>query len=216
MDQSTNLRLINSAIEHFGRYGLDGVSTRRIASDADTLMSSITYHFGGKQGLYLAAADHIGQRMTEHLAPTLGQVATLLSGGIDAPRARHAVQLIFARMVEVMTDEETAAFSHFIVREQAEPTEAFDRIYQGAMKPMIERVSALLRVISGGGLTDHAARVRTMTLVGQVLVFRVARATVLAGTGWTETGAAEVDDIKAAVAANLDAIFDQLEIGERP
>ena len=34
-------------------------------------MSAITYHYGGKQGLYLAAARHIADRMGERLAPAL-------------------------------------------------------------------------------------------------------------------------------------------------
>ena len=47
------------AVREFGSKGLDGASTRGIAEAAGTAMSSITYHFGGKEGLYLAAAEHI-------------------------------------------------------------------------------------------------------------------------------------------------------------
>ena len=55
----TDQRLLEVAIDHFGRLGREGASTRAIAKDADTLMSSITYHFKGKDGLYLACAEHI-------------------------------------------------------------------------------------------------------------------------------------------------------------
>lgn len=208
---STDARLLDVAIEHFGRKGLEGASTRAIAADADTLMSSITYHFGGKQGLYLAAAEHISASMAEFLRPAIEQVAKICAGGIDVATARASLHAIFGRMVEVMTGKESAAFARFIVREQAEPTEAFDRIYAGAMGQMLARVAAMLRVISGDTLGETEARVRAMTLVGQVLVFRVARATVLAGTGWKDVTAPEAAIIKAAVADNLDAIFDRLE-----
>ena len=73
--QSTNSRLLDVAIDHFGRLGLEGASTRSIARDADTLMSSITYHFGGKEGLYLAAADHIAGHMHAKIAPMLDRAA---------------------------------------------------------------------------------------------------------------------------------------------
>lgn len=208
---STDARLLDVAIEHFGRRGLDGASTRAIAADADTLMSSITYHFGGKKGLYLAAAEHISASMAELLRPAIERVAEICAGGIDVASARASLHAIFGRMVEVMTGAESAAFARFIVREQAEPTEAFDRIYAGAMGQMLARVAAMLRVISGDTLGETEARIRAMTLVGQILVFRVARATVLAGTGWKDVTAPEAAIIKAAVADNLDAIFDRLE-----
>lgn len=50
-------RLLEIAIREFAAKGLDGASTRGIAAAAGTAMSSITYHYGGKEGLYLAAAD---------------------------------------------------------------------------------------------------------------------------------------------------------------
>jgi AcrR family transcriptional regulator len=209
--ESTDARLLDVAIEHFGRKGLEGASTRAIAADADTPMSSITYHFGGKSGLYLAAAEHISSLLGELLQPALDGVAEICADGIDVDAARASLHVIFSRMIEVMVSEESAAFARFIVREQAEPTEAFDRIYAGAMGQMLGRVAAMVRVISGDSLDETEARVRAMTLVGQCLVFRVARATVLAGTGWSDVTAAEAAIIKAAVTDNLDTIFDRLE-----
>src|SRR3546814_343550 len=64
-------RLLNTAIDQFGRDGLEGASTRRIASAAGTTMSAITYHYGGKEGLYLAAARHIVEQIKFRVAPTV-------------------------------------------------------------------------------------------------------------------------------------------------
>ena len=49
---------------------------RAIATAAGTTMSSITYHYGGKQGLYLAAARHIADQMGERMAARAGGVGT--------------------------------------------------------------------------------------------------------------------------------------------
>ncbi len=214
--ESTDARLLDVAIEHFGRKGLEGASTRAIAIDADTPMSSITYHFGGKGGLYLAAAEHISSTLGERLRPALEKVALICAGGIDAAAARASLHVVVSRMIEVMVGQETAAFARFIVREQAEPTEAFDRLYAGIMGQMLARVAHMLRVISGDTLGETEARVRAMTLVGQVLVFRVARATVLTATGWSDVTEAETAIVKDAVADNLDAIFDRLEKRSSP
>src|SRR3954447_768260 len=64
-------RLLDTAIDQFGRRGIEGASTRAIAAAAGTTMSSITYHYGGKQGLYLAAARHIADQMGKRMAPAL-------------------------------------------------------------------------------------------------------------------------------------------------
>jgi len=214
--ESTDARLLDVAIEHFGRKGLEGASTRAIATDADTPMSSITYHFGGKGGLYLAAAEHISSTLGERLQPALEKVALICADGIDATAARASLHVVMSRMIEVMVGQETAPFARFIVREQAEPTEAFDRLYAGIMGQMLVRVAHMLRVISGDTLGETEARVRAMTLVGQILVFRVARATVLTATGWSDVTEAETAIVKDAVADNLDAIFDRLEKRSSP
>lgn len=211
---STDSRLLDVAVDHFGRLGLEGASTRAIARDAGTLMSSITYHFGGKEGLYLAAADYIAAHMHTQIAPTLERAAQLCGEDGDIPAARAAIHAIIGGMTMVMLLDEMAAMSRFIVREQADPTEAFTRIYSGVMGQMLARFSALIARVAGGRMSDADARIRTMTLMGEVLFFRVARATVMAGMGWTQIGHDEAATIARTIAANLDAILDQLQAGD--
>ena len=211
---STNSRLLDVAVDHFGRLGLEGASTRAIARDADTLMSSITYHFGGKSGLYLAAADHIAANMHTQIAPTLERAAALCGDDGDIDAARAAIQAIIGGMTMVMLHDDTAAESRFIVREQAEPTEAFTRLYSGVMGQMLERLSKLIKRVADNRLTETQCRVRAMTLVGQVLVFRVARATVMTGMGWTHIGPEEATVIVETITANINAILDQLQAGD--
>src|SRR3546814_4551512 len=62
-------RLLETAVREFGRKGLDGASTRGLAKAAGTAMSSITYHYGRKEGLYLAAADYIVSQMDDGAHP---------------------------------------------------------------------------------------------------------------------------------------------------
>ncbi|WP_295529532.1 CerR family C-terminal domain-containing protein [Novosphingobium sp. Chol11] len=211
---SADSRLLDVAIDHFGRLGLEGASTRAIARDADTLMSSITYHFGGKEGLYLAAADHIAAHMHTQIAPTLERAAQLCGDDGDIAAARAAIHAMIGGMTMVMLHDDTAAMSRFIVREQADPTEAFTRLYSGVMGQMLDRLSALVARVAGGRMSDADARVLTMTLLGQVLVFRVARATVMTGMGWNAIGPAETATIIRTITTNLDAILDQLQAGD--
>ena len=211
---STDSRLLDVAVDHFGRLGLEGASTRAIARDAGTLMSSITYHFGGKEGLYLAAADHIAAHMHTMIEPMLERAAALGGKDGDIAGARASIHAIICGMAMMMMHDETAAVSRFIVREQADPTEAFTRIYAGVMGQMLDRLASLLITTSADRLTLLEARLRAVTIVGQVLVFRVARATVMTGMGWTQFGPDEAALVTRTIAANLDAMLDQLHPGD--
>ena len=52
--EATRQRLIDTGLTLFGRYGFDGVTTRQLATSAQVNQASIPYHFGGKEGVYLA------------------------------------------------------------------------------------------------------------------------------------------------------------------
>lgn len=206
-------RLLDTAIEHFGRLGIEGASTRAIAAAAGTTMSSITYHYGGKQGLYLAAARHIAEQMGERLAPALAESERLAHDGEGAGAALLA---IVDRFAEIMVRPESAAWARFVVREQMEPTEAFDVLYGGMMGRLIDHLSALIVRIGGGRCDAAEARLKTLAIVGQALVFRVARATVLRATGWADVDANGGAAIRRVVLDHTRAILAGLGGGHVP
>jgi AcrR family transcriptional regulator len=179
-------RLLDIAIDQFGRSGLEGASTRAIATAAGTTMSSITYHYGSKQGLYLAAARHIADQMGERRAPALAASETQSRGAEGPEAAMTALLTIVDRFVVVMVHPESAAWARFIVREQMEPTEAFDVLYESVMGRLVDHLAALIIRIGGGRSDAAEARLKTIAIVGQALVFRVARATLLRVTGWAD------------------------------
>ena len=190
----------------FGLRGLEGASTREIAKAAGRPMSAITYHFGGKEGLYLACARHI----SETLGALIGFAAEEPLGS-DAAVARSGMGRLLSSLVNAMLREETAPFVRFIVREQQEPTAAFDIIYGGVMGRVLARLCELTGVIAQGRITDIEILVRVIALMGQVLGFRVARAATLRLTGWNEVGEAERALIDRVIQSHLGAILDHLE-----
>jgi AcrR family transcriptional regulator len=208
--KDTDARLLDVAIEHFGRFGIDGASTRSIAKDADTPMSSITYHFGGKEGLYLATAERVAERVRALLAPAVVEAERACQTGCSPARARQALHSIYTQVVAALVGPETAPLARFILREQADPTAAFTRIYERLMAPMLGRLAMLLGIIAGGKLDDSEARVRAISLFGLALVFRVARETALRGAGWKSIGPSELKLIQDVNADHLDAVLDRL------
>ena len=200
-------RLLEIAIAEFAAKGLEGASTRGIATAAGTAMSSITYHYGGKEGLYLAAADYIAVQLCEEMAPVIDEID--LSAEIGAVEARRRIHDILRQMIDTMAGDKSAAWSLFIMREQMAPTEAFDRIYGGLMGKMLETLCELVCIATRGKDRD-TARIAVITLMGQVLVLRASRATVLKLMKRDTIDADAVATLSRRIAANTDAILDRL------
>ncbi len=204
-------RLLDIAIAEFAAKGLEGASTRGIAAAAGTAMSSITYHYGGKEGLYLAAADHIASQIRVHMSAPSGDED--IAPDTTPEQARARIDVTIGRFAEMIAGQKNAAWSLFIVREQMAPTEAFGRIYDALMGRMLEKLVTLVRIATG--IRDvRTAQIAVITLIGQVVVLRASRATILTLLDIPDIDAAAADALRRRIAANTDAILDRL-IAER-
>jgi AcrR family transcriptional regulator len=167
--------LLDTAIDQFGRLGFEGASTRDIARASGTAMSSITYHFGGKQGLYLAAAEHIAASIRNLQGEA---VARAVAAGRESPEAAiEALATVLDGLAQMMLRPETEAWSRFIIREQQFPTEAFDVLFTRAMQPVLDAFVQLI----GRARPDLAHReivAMAILLFGQAMVLRAGRAAV--------------------------------------
>lgn len=190
------LRLLDAAIEIFGRHGFDGASTRMLARTAGANLQAIPYYFGGKEGLYLVAADHIAERIRAHIGPVAMKIGARLAavpdgGPLPADDARSLLVEMLEAAARLMVSEELAAFARFIVSEQMEPTAAFERLYEKIMSPLLQRARGLVGAILEADPESETVRLRTIATLGQILVFRVAHATVMRQLSWQKIGAGE-------------------------
>jgi AcrR family transcriptional regulator len=207
VDQPIDQRLLDAAIDHFGQKGLEGSSTRAIAAAAGTTMSSITYHYGGKEGLYLAAVRHIASQIGEHLDPALRASKDLTAQDSGPEAVSRTLLSIVDHFLEIILRPGSEAWARLIVREQMGPTVAFDTLYGGVMGRAIEHLSALLVRIGEGRWDDTEARLKALAIIGQALVFRVGRATLLRAAGWTDVDAEGAAAIRRVVLAHTRAVL---------
>ena len=205
-------RLLDIAISEFGAKGLEGASTRGIAAAAGTAMSSITYHYGGKEGLYLAAADRIAERMTAVMGDPNDLDHDIAAD--DAAGARAQIHRILGRLADKMASAESADWTLFVLREQMKPSEAFERIYGGVMGRMVRQLGEFV-CIATGLRNVRTARIATITLLGQVVALRSSRATCLKLLERDTLEPSDILDIKARIDANIDAILDSMRAEEQ-
>lgn len=205
------MALLRAAMEVFARDGFHAVSTRTLATAAGVNQALIGYHFGGKEGLYLAVFDHIAERLVARIGPLVHALEQSL--GVDLPDATDAERrmrflppllAICDGMLQLMLSDETEQWSQLILREQQHPTAAFERLYGAYMGRVLALLTRLVQQLRGDP-EPNEARVIVVGIVGSVLVWRAARASVLRHLGWATPGDDEIATARAALRRSVAA-----------
>ena len=202
----TRDRLLEAGLEIFGECGFAAATTRALAERAQVNLAAIPYHFGGKEGLYRAVVTMIAARVEGELAPLLAEVRALPPA---APAAAAALleRLLGTLVGFVVGAPEAARFSRIILREQMSPSTAYAIVFAGIMQPLLEALAALLAGAAGLTAADRRCRLQAMSLLGQVLVFRFGRETVVRGIGLEGYSEAETAEIREIILAQVRSIL---------
>ena len=196
-----------------------GVRARRIPRrehpvdrrSADVNQALIGYHFGGKPGLYLAVFDRITRRVGLYIGPGRANdrsaVCERASGDRQTAKCVGLVHRLIDALVATFSAPESAAWARLILREQQNPSEAFDRLYGGMIGGMLSLLSRLIAQSRGDDPDDVETAVMYQTVIGQALVFRSARATVQRQLDWQDIGAEEIMTIQSVIRRNVTAML---------
>ena len=185
--KDTRTRLLRTSLAIFAHRDFQAVSVREIVDRAGANIAAISYHFGGKQGLYLATAEFLADSLHRDIAPTLAQTRDGARAA-DPETAAGLLEQMIHRLVHNLTmDRLGDDAAGFILREQHQPTAAFDILFERLMLPIQQTYQLLVSRILGSGTPNHRQELLiTHALIGQILAFRTARTTVLRRLGQTD------------------------------
>jgi AcrR family transcriptional regulator len=207
----TRQRLIHSALEVFGEYGFDGASTRMLAERAGANLAAIPYHFGSKEGLYRAAAEYIVEFSKRELQPIIDRIERM---AMERKVSRRAASELLEELLQrfsslVIGSSEADSWAGFIMREQLHPGAAFEILFEGLMKKLIDAASRMLAITLRMRPDDPRLMITTQTVLGQIVIFRSGRAAVLRQLGWKEISADRLKLIQSVVRENMGRITGQ-------
>jgi AcrR family transcriptional regulator len=193
--EKTRTQLIEAAIEVIGAVGYEGASTRILAKTANTALSAIPYHFGGKRELYLAAAQVIADYADNRFAEA---VSVLEVGGSAEASLRFEEALV--KLLHIMLeDAEPASWTPFVARCCYDNDEAFALIYDQAIAPLIEALVCAAGGFSSPSLDDEAVRLRISSIVTAIISFRFLRGITLRSMDWEQFQTGCIGQIEAMV-----------------
>jgi AcrR family transcriptional regulator len=178
-----------------------------IAKAGNVNIAAIPYYFGGKGGLYQAVINHIAAHIKNEAGDLLGRIGGMNFNQEDGPQqARELIQAVLERFINfVAGSEQGPRFSRIILREQMFPSSAYDTIFDGFLQPVLNALSTLIMAASGES-DPRQATLKAMTLMGQVIIFRVARETIVRGLDLKGYSPEEIEEIRRVVVANALAI----------
>jgi len=200
-------RLVEIGLDMFGQLGFEGVSVRQVCDKAGMNVASVNYHFGSKEGLYIAVADHIIEQLKEHTGVAQqGAAEFLASGSTDTKVAMDHLMLMVENFIELLIPDSkrTQQWARFISRfqiEESTPDHGLSSV------PFHSIVAGLIGVALNQRDKSRENAILSQTIFGQILVFRVNRLSSRKALGVKSFGKNEVSEIKDVVLSNIRKIL---------
>ena len=205
----TRERILSAAIQLFGNYGFDSVSTRDVAAHSDVPPASLRYYFVNKEGLYVACLNHVQSMTFEMLKSELDRAEALLA---DPDTSADELIDCFctlqdARIDSLMTGSDDGAAALFTIRHDLPSTADAGKL--GSLSNNAQRMAAcyirIMMRISGDSLDAQSALIVTGMIAGLVTNILLRR-NRLATMGW-EVTPERLDWLKATVRKQTVAVM---------
>ncbi len=208
-------RLLDAAKLLFSQHGLDRVSTRMLADAAKVNLFAIQYHFGGKDGLYLAAIRHAIRQVGGEALALVAEIEEAMRKG---ELSKETCRTSFCGLLDIMIrntlgSEEAHRIGRLLLRQLLEGGEGFDLMYSDLIEPFTQCCFKLAGRILGLDAEDPRTKLCVHAIAGQVFSFDVCRSAVVRSLNWKEYAHSELELIRETIIGNAQAIFFASEAG---
>ena len=158
-DSTTRQRLLAVACGLLAEKGYRQATVTEICRRADANIAAVSYHFGGKEKLYVAAWEHAHRQMLEAHPPDGGVPA-------EAPPAQRLEGRIRA-LVRRALDERDVAF-RIGEHEMANPTGLLRQVVRAAIAPLRRDTAAVIAELLGPGAYERTVRLCSLSVIAPI------------------------------------------------
>ena len=211
IQRSPREQLLEAGLDVFGEHGYNAATTRMIAKRAGMNIAAIPYYFNGKLGLYHAVVELVTETIVHRLQEPLDNIEKALTQSKPGPReAQDLFERLLMGLIDLMVgSKEAQRFMRIILREQLYPSPAYDLLFSRFMEPMLTPLSQLVGLATSS-TSSRESVLRAFSLLGQVLVFRIGRETMVRSLGLDGYSPEETEEIRKIVLEQTRAALGRL------
>ena len=152
--------------------GLRNARVREICRRAGTNVAAVNYHFGDKKGLYREVLQYAffslaGKDPSEWV-------------GVEAGGPEQGIHaLVRSLLSQLLREGKSVRFAKLVAREMVDPTEAIEQVIDDGIRPQVEALLKILRVLHGKRVSAQRLRRCASSILGQCLFYYFARPAIL-------------------------------------
>ena len=165
--EKTQLDIIDAAGPLFAEQGYKATTISQICKASGANQAAVSFHFGGKEQLYVALVRRAYQIGLEQVP------VPQWAPGTPASQRMHDFVLAFLR--RCVADREPRWPCQLIMREVIEPTAACEEFVEGYVRPNVVLLQTILTDLLPAGFPESRFRLIAGSIIGQCLHYRVAR-----------------------------------------
>lgn len=162
----TRERILGAAERLFAARGYDGTSVRDITVAADVNIASVSYYFGGKDGLYREVFERILVELRE--IRILRLRTDLDDAGADASLERFLESFAHAFIDPLVEGTRSKGFIAIFDQEMRDPRVPKEMFVRQLVRPMLDTTNESLKRV-GIDLDPATCGMCMMSMVGQLL-----------------------------------------------
>jgi AcrR family transcriptional regulator len=183
--EETRATLLRTGARLFAQNGYNGVSMRTLAAEAGVNLATVSYHFGGKAGLYEAIIREIISVRDQIFPPVEAVRARLAEAGRTPGKKGEVVDWFMGSLIDGLLVRTDYVWGVVIIsRELVHPTEIYPRLETAFFIPNLESLSVLVEGTAANcrGKTD--ALVTGHLIISVIIKLLESHALICKGLGW--------------------------------
>lgn len=198
-DSNPKVRIAKAAISEFAMRSLDGARTREIAKKSGTNLAAISYHFGGKEGLYKTVINEMSSYFDAIVAPYYLE-GKKISDQNDSASAKKIAQSFILDCIKKFSELKIiSSLCLIMVREEASPSDAFTPVFDSIYDKPTKFIAEMLVIASKKKIAKDMSLVFAQALWSNVRAYSARNCAVLKLHGWTEFSENEFEVVKSAL-----------------
>jgi AcrR family transcriptional regulator len=168
LSSATESRLLEAAGEIFAEVGYRAATVRQICEKAGANIAAVNYHFGDKEGLYMAVLRSVPDAHAEKFPADRG----LPPGATAEQRLAAYIESLLNR---VFDEGRPGWHTKIMAREMIEPTRALDTLVADVALPVHQELASIVRELLGSRASEDAMRLCTLSILSQCVYYHHAR-----------------------------------------